>query len=216
MPAKPKDHTGKRYGRLIACRLFGRNQSGLWLWECLCDCGTIAVVTAAHLASGNCQSCGCLRTEHNQRIARFPRKIPGVMSVLVSGYRSWKAMNRRCTKPADTAYARYGGRGITVCDRWRVFKNFLNDMGPRPSTSHSIERRKNDEGYFPENCYWATSPEQTRNKRSNHVISFDGKTHCLADWAAIMGMKRETLQCRLNRYGWPTERALTEPVRKWT
>jgi len=96
-------------------------------------------------------------------------------------------MRKRCYNPSNKQYKDYGGRGIKVCDRWldnkHGFENFLQDMGPRPSSKHSIERRDNNGNYCPENCYWATKKEQSRNTRRNCWLSAYGKTIILTDWA---------------------------------
>lgn len=132
-------------------------------------------------------------------------------------YQAWYAIIQRCCNPNRQDFLRYGGRGITVCDRWRnSFEAFFDDMGERPSSSHSIERKKNDEGYCKENCKWATPKEQTRNRRSNVLLTLEGRSQCLTDWAIEFGLKKTTLWRRLNDHGWPLERALREPARTVT
>lgn len=128
-------------------------------------------------------------------------------------YISWRGMVARCRNKTTPNYHRYGGRGITVCDRWATsFTAFLEDMGLRPSKAHSIERIDNDRGYELGNCRWATSSEQANNRRSNRIISFEGETHTLAQWARIKGLKIVTLHMRLS-YGWSVERALNQPLK---
>ncbi len=125
-------------------------------------------------------------------------------------YKTWQSMRGRCNDPNDPYYARYGGRGITICDRWRIFTNFLADMGPRPA-GHTIDRIDNDGDYCPENCRWATATDQQRNTRQNRRITYNGRTQCLTAWAEEYGIKPHTLTARLKR-GWIVHQALTIPV----
>jgi hypothetical protein len=127
-------------------------------------------------------------------------------------YQTWRNMRSRCENPNVPAYKNYGGRGITVCERWKTFENFLADMGERPE-GMTIERIDNDRGYEPGNCRWATYNEQARNMRSNQRITLNGETKCLTEWAEQYGIKMPTLWARL-RMGWSVEEALTKPVRR--
>lgn len=121
-------------------------------------------------------------------------------------------MKQRCLNPNRPDYARYGGRGIQICPRWRdSFDNFLADMG-EPKPGESLDRLNNDLGYAPENCRWATDTEQANNKRTTRRLTYDGRTRTLAEWARLTSIGRGTLAWRL-REGWPIERVLTEPVR---
>ena len=122
------------------------------------------------------------------------------------------AMINRCTNPNDPGFVNYGGRGIAVCQRWMgSFENFLADMGPRPSSGHSIDRIDNDGPYSPENCRWATRLQQNCNSRSNHLLTLDGRTMCLADWAREAGLTRGALKDRLRR-GWELAEAIRTPM----
>lgn len=126
-------------------------------------------------------------------------------------YKIWVGMKKRCYNPSDSSYSHYGGRGITVCERWRNdFVAFLEDMGTR-TKGLTLERKNNNGNYEPGNCRWATRKEQTRNARHNIVLEFNGIKQCLAAWAEEMGQRRTTVQSRLDR-GWSVERALTEKV----
>lgn len=127
-------------------------------------------------------------------------------------YSTWDSMRRRCLFPTATLYKNYGGRGITVCQRWLdSFADFCEDMGPRPSPKHTIERIDNDGPYSPANCQWATRHDQMRNNRRNVILEHDGKRMCVVDWAKYLGVNHKTLEARLRRYKWSVERALTEP-----
>jgi hypothetical protein len=126
-----------------------------------------------------------------------------------STYAVWRSMLSRCTNPNAKDYPRYGGRGITVCDRWRVFENFLADMGPRPD-GLTLERENGARGYEPGNCKWATPTAQARNRSSNVLVTHGGHTATVAEWAERTGLERKTLEYRL-RAGWPAERALSTP-----
>jgi hypothetical protein len=123
-------------------------------------------------------------------------------------YRVWCHVLARCGTATDAAYDNYGGRGITVCDRWLTFTNFYADVGPRPSPQHTLERIENDGNYEPGNVRWATRKEQNRNKRNNRLLTFNGRTQCIAAWAEEIGITWAALRARL-RLGWSVERALT-------
>lgn len=128
-------------------------------------------------------------------------------------YRAWQQMRLRCLDPEHAAFADYGGRGITVCDRWRDDPTaFLADVGPKPSPKHEIDRIDNDRGYEPGNVRWATRKENDRNRRSSRLLTFRGETHALAEWCERLGLPRDTVRKRLEG-GWPVEEALTTPVR---
>ncbi len=126
-------------------------------------------------------------------------------------YGIWMGINSRCRNRHVKAYNNYGGRGISVCERWRCFASFLEDMGPRPSIKHQIERINNNGNYEPGNCKWATRKEQCRNKRNNRLLTFKGETRCVREWAEITGIGEGVIQDRIER-GWNTEKALTTPV----
>jgi len=126
-------------------------------------------------------------------------------------YRSWASMMTRCFNPRRRQWPDYGGRGITVCERWQTFVDFLADMGPRPSPKHSLDRYPNNDGpYAPGNVRWATRSEQRRNSRQALVnITADGKTMCLSDWARLTGIERRTISARIYKLGWPPHEAVT-------
>lgn len=122
-------------------------------------------------------------------------------------YRAWVGMHKRCSNPAYQHYAEYGGRGISVCERWGDFRNFLADMGEAP-LGRSLDRKDNNKGYSLRNCRWATRVEQAQNKRNNRLLEFEGETLCLCEWARRTMQSAPTLCKRLKR-GWSVEEALT-------
>jgi hypothetical protein len=124
-------------------------------------------------------------------------------------YKIWQALQGRCSNPNNKGWEDYAGRGIRVCDRWRIgeggksgFECFFDDMGPRPSASHSIDRIDNDGPYSPENCRWATSVEQQNNKRDNHLLTIDGREQSLTQWSHEAGISPERLYRYINRRGY--------------
>lgn len=124
-------------------------------------------------------------------------------------YRAWITMKQRCTNPKSRGWRYYGGRGIKLCLRWHKFENFLKDMGKRPSSRHSVERKNNDGDYCPENCVWLRREFQNRNTRRNRWVTLKGETRYITDWQRKFGVSTTTLYRRL-RYGWSIERALTQ------
>lgn len=195
------DLTGQRFGRLAVIRYDpGKG------WLCHCDCGTEKFILSGSLRSGTI-SCGCFRKE-KMRVLRTKHGHAGKGSAV---YIAWQGMKRRCEDPNNKHYADYGGRGIKVCDRWQDFANFLEDMGPKPTRSHSIDRMKNDEDYCPDNCRWATKVEQANNKRSNRVLEFNGRKLTVSEWARELGVQASALHRRLGN-GWSVEDTLSRPL----
>lgn len=122
---------------------------------------------------------------------------------------AWSSMLARCTNRKAKDYPRYGGRGITICERWRSFENFLADMGERPE-GMTLDRERQDGNYEPGNCRWATPTQQARNRCTNVLVTHAGITATIAEWAERTGLERKTLQWRI-RAGWNTARALSTP-----
>lgn len=162
-----------------------------------CSCGALDEVDAHSVVSGASQRC----RECAKRF-RGPRAGHGATSgrKVTPEWNAWRGMLERCTNPKHRAWARYGGRGIQVCDRWRdSFANFLADMGERPSAEHTLDRKDNDGNYEPGNCRWATPEEQARNRRSTRLITIGGETLCAEDWARRTGVPASTIYDRLRR-----------------
>ncbi len=130
-------------------------------------------------------------------------------------YSLWCSMHARCSNPTRPDYARYGANGVTVCERWKSFANFLEDMGPRPSPKHSVDRKDGAHGYEPDNCRWATVVEQQRNRSNNHMITWRGETRCMTEWGEVLGLSRDVLKDRL-RKGWSVDRALGTSLMRTT
>lgn len=207
-----KDLTGLRVGRLVVQKFIGKRVMGdgrwRYCWNCQCDCGNTVSIISGSLKSGATKSCGCLRKQaigirsSTHRMTKSPE------------FSAWSAMWNRCTKPNTSNYKNYGGRGITVCERWRKFEHFFEDMGARPATANSIERCDNNGDYEPNNCRWATWKEQGRNRRTNHLVVFENKTLCIKEWSDLVGISPRAIYGRL-KVGWSIEDALTKPARKW-
>lgn len=181
-------------------------------WLCRCKCGTERSVRGSALTNGQSRSCGCAA----------PAAISACHTThgmsKTQEFSIWVGLVQRATKQTHKDFPRWGGRGITVCERWQGpngFANFLADMGPRPSKQHSVERKDNEKGYDPDNCEWATAIEQGNNRRTNVFLTMDGKKMTIKQWARATGIGITTLDYRL-KHGWTVKQALTTPARKHT
>lgn len=201
-----KEIVGFTFGRWRVLGVSKRTKQRAYLVRCLCECGTERDVTPTSLKKGTSVSCGCFRL---QRVQETVRKH-GLSRTPT--YKSWRAMLGRCYDPGNASFEAYSAKGIYVCDRWRSsFENFVEDMGMRPSKSHSIDRIDNDGIYSKENCRWATGFEQQANRAISITLTVNGETKPMAEWARIAGMQYQTLKARL-RQGWAPEVAVTRPL----
>ena len=166
-------------------------------WICRCECGKLKTVRGSHLKSGNVKSCGC----------RAPNYLHGQSKTRL--YNIWGKMLQRCYNENDHAYFEYGGRGIKVVELWHKFEPFYEwAINNGYSKELTIDRTNNEKGYSPENCRWATPMQQANNTRRNHLITYQGHTQTVMQWAREKGIKQSTLSMRINKYGWSAEKAL--------
>ena len=205
---------GQRFGRLLVKEKPPERHRGYHVqWTCFCDpeyngCGKTTLVTSGNLNRGT-QSCGCLLRE-----AVMKSKVTHGLTKTTE-YRIWRGVVQRCHNENHDHYDKYGGRGIVMCAEWRSdFMIFLRDMGPRPSAKHTLDRKDNDQGYYKENCRWATVLEQQNNKRTNLYFEFDGEIKTLAEWCRELNLNREAMVYRIKN-GMSFEDAADDVIKKY-
>lgn len=201
---------GQQFGWLTVIGLSRRPMCRGWQCECLCKCGKKTLVRPSCLRNRKTVSCGCnfiFRVKERHKANPSKRRI--------DGHESWSHMIKRCYSPKCPDYKRYGARGIAVCERWRrSFHDFISDMGPRPSATHSIDRYPDNNGnYEPGNCRWATPIEQSNNRRSTVYVTIDGTTKPLTSWCRELGIKYGRVASRV-RIGWDHASAIVAIVNK--
>jgi len=188
---KTIDLSGQRFGRLLVISR-DQNKGKQSGWLCLCDCAKTTVIAASSLKNGLSKSCGCYRNEISSKRATKHSMAES------QEYGIWQAMKRRCNNKNNPDFHRYGGRGITVCQRWMdSFANFYADMGKRPH-GHSIDRIDVNGNYEPLNCKWSDSIQQANNKSTNVRYEYGDETHTIAEWARISGIPQTLLRKRLH------------------
>lgn len=206
LPARVKDITGMKFGRLSVTSYAGTKYYGKWkgaLWQCLCSCGKKVEVVGSSLRKGNTLSCGCLGKEI--RTARLTKH--GQYGTIL--YNTWQNMRRRCNDAKNKSWSNYGGRGIKCL--WPSFETFYKDMKRRWRPGLTIERKNNDGHYCKRNCSWTNRMNQCNNKRNNRRIYFKGKTKTLAQWCRILNLAYGRTSYRIRQLGWTPEKALTTP-----
>lgn len=187
-----KDLRGQKFGEWEVIRE-GSKKNGKTHWICKCSCGNEENVCAASLTKG--VSTKCLKC--------YQKTMP------IHGYTSrekreplydiWMGMIARCENPKHASYKHYGGKGITVCEAWKDFEIFKEEIGNRPTLKHSVDRIDNNKGYYKENCRWATHIEQGRNRSNNRIIEYNNEKKCATEWAEILNVKSYTLFKYLER-----------------
>jgi hypothetical protein len=200
----PLELKGYRFGKLTAIERVGKVGTH-YVWRCICDCGKETTVPGTRLKGGSTSSCGCGRADYCRRTKTTHGATRD--NTHTPEYKSWARMLSRCRSPSQRPKG-YQARGIQVCSRWRGldgFANFLEDMGPKPSAIHSIDRYPDGEGgYAPGNCRWATPKQQAQNRRTTRWIEIDGQRMTVTDAAAAYGIQWHTAFNRLNA-GWTVE-----------
>lgn len=186
------DLLGRRYGTRTVVDRAENTRSGRATWVVRCDCGREDILNSTDIQRCNaCRACGhakLVRHGHARKTRGYP----------TGEYRVWVNMRSRCLNPSNPGYKNYGGRGITICNRWlESFDNFLEDMGPRPA-GHSLDRIDNNGNYCPENCRWATTRQQGCNKRTVRNITIGSETKPISHWAAECPVSAHQIGQRLN------------------
>lgn len=202
--AKAKDFTGQTVGRMFVIQR-EPNENQRRMWRIKCSCGTERKISAHALNTGTL-SCGCLRKEVAAARMKSAAKTHGASKT--SWYEIWAGMMKRCYNPKTERWPSYGGKGVSVCQRWHDPWNFFADMGERPPGT-SIDRIDPSGDYEPPNCRWADARAQGNNTTRNHWIEFNGIKDTIAGWERRTGISGPTIRKRLEE--WSIERTLTTP-----
>lgn len=200
-----EDLVGQQFGRLLVSS-YSHKVGRKRYWVCQCNCGNVVTVSGPCLKSGNTVSCGCYNRD---RVKELTTKH-GMAATRV--YKQWQGIKSRCLNPKSTGYHNYGGRGITVCDRWKdSFENFYKDMGDPPTNEYEIDRIDVNGNYEPGNVRWVTPKENVRNKRDTVYITYNDLTFSLPEWADRMLVKNSLLAGRRKR-GWSDVEIISVPI----
>lgn len=205
-----EDLTNKRFNKLLVTS-FCESRKGRKYWNCLCSCGNKTVASTRDLRSSRKKSCGCL--EHSSKYTKHNLSHTRIYSIL-------KGMKGRCLNPKNKDYAKYGGRGIKICDEWLDPKNgVLNFFNWAKANGYadnlSIDRINVNGNYSPNNCRWASIKEQSNNTRFNHFLTYKGETKTIKQWSELFGIEKNALRGRIVR-GWSIEDALNIPTNSQT
>ncbi len=200
---KVMDLTNQRFGRLVVLVQDDSDKNGHAKWICECDCGNVVSVYGSNLVRNLSISCGCFRVQHT----KLSKTTHGCTDTPI--YKKWEGMKRRCSTLSGSRYGYYKKKGIQVCAEWIEFENFKQwAIANGYQDNLSLDRIDNSQGYCPDNCRWVTFSQQMHNKTNNRVIEYNGIKHDIAEWAAIVGLKYDTLRSRLLILKWPVVDAL--------
>lgn len=203
------DLTGRQFGRLTVIKR-AKNKGRSTAWECLCECGNETVVLSSHLKSNHTTSCGCFKKERILESIQTHGQAKGEHTRL---YNIYHGIKKRCYKKSEKSYDHYGGRGITVCAEWQNdFQAFYDwAMANGYADNLTIDRIDVNGNYEPANCRWVDMKNQCNNRRNNHLITYNGKSQTIAQWAAEYGVKYKKLNDRINKLHWSFEKAISTP-----
>lgn len=202
-----RNREGQRFGFLTAIRCIG--VGGFWELQCICGTTIVRRIYGIDRPNSTIRSCGCKKHELISRARLIHGFTLSNDAAERRTYRSWSSMRNRCYSPNDKDYKNYGGRGITVCDRWQDFRCFVADLGLRPK-GMSLGRINNDGPYSPENCRWEHNHQQNYNKRTTSYATLNGIRRTVREWSKQLCVSYGMVQQRL-RAGWPEEVALLSP-----
>lgn len=204
------DLRGKKFERLYVMEV-SDSVRGVTKWKCVCECGSIVVVATDSLKRGGTKSCGCLKIDRARERMKATMTTHGATGTRI--YRIWSTMWQRCTNPKHEKYQLYGGRGIRVCKEWEEFSAFENDMGPRPSQAHTLDRIDSNGNYEPGNVRWATQKEQQNNRRNTRKFTINSEVLTLTEIASRFHIRPALIRQRVDRDGMSIEQALAKVVR---
>lgn len=206
-----KQYTRRKAGDCVNGAILIERVNGR-LWKMKCSCGEIFVAQPSD-SKGVCRKCAMEklseeRTKHGESPKQGKRNASKLYSI-------WVNMRNRCSNQENKSFAYYGGRGISVCDEWNEFLNFEKWAIQNGFEENlTLDRIDVNGNYEPENCRWISRKEQMRNTRSNHLLTYNGDTKTMAEWAEITGIPYSTLKQRINKYNYSVEKALNKQVQK--
>lgn len=209
-----KNLVGEKFGRLTVLSpdedYISHDGHHYAKWLCKCDCGSVISVRGDSLKNGRTKSCGCLTPDNNRSRATHGDSRKSHRNRL---YTIWANIMQRCKNPKNSSYKYYGDRGIRICEQWERYEEFKSwALADGYSDELTIDRTDFDGDYCPENCRWISIQEQQNNKRTNHSLTYNGKTMSVAQWSRETGMPYRTLMSRVYILRWDDERAITTPV----
>lgn len=203
-----KDLTGMRFGRIVALKQTDKRKGKRVIWLCKCDCGNVVERVGSSLKNG-VRSCGCIGKEKFE----INRIKPKHNMYNTRPYIIWHGMKQRVLNPNSEKFHHYGGRGITICDKWLEFQGFWEDMKDGYKSNLTLDRIDVNSNYEKINCRWITQHEQLNNKRTNIIVCIDGITASLKQHTERLGLTYGTIINRINKHGWSAEEALTVPIK---
>lgn len=213
-----EDLTGKKFNRLTVIERAGSNKNKQALWLCKCDCGNEVKVISADLKSGHTKSCGCL---HIQRIIQYNKQTKSTHNMTNTRlYKIWYTMKQRCYYTKHKSYNNYGAKGIRICQEWindfQSFYDWAIKNGYDENAKYgkcTLDRIDVNGNYEPDNCRWVDMKVQTRNRTNNHLLTYNGETHCISEWAEKLNIPKYAIMNRL-RQKWNLQKIFNTPIRK--